>query len=253
MAIVVRPSARCVERPRDAHLGERVDRRRRLVEHEHVGVGDAGPQQGDELALARRQLLAALADLASSARRAALSTQSPRSRRSTTASIVGERRPGPGEADVGGDRVVEQERLLRHDDEAPAQLVVGDVVQRHAAEADLADRRVGEAGDEAAERRLAGTGRADHAPPAGRPGCAALTWRSTAASTVVGDAAGRVGERDVADVDVERARRQRRAVASGGGGPTGRSSTPSTRRSPATAVWVWSSTSVNSAIGSRNR
>ena len=39
----------------------------------------------------------------------------------------------------------------------------------------------------------------------------------------------------------------------GGGGPTGRSSTPSTRRSPATAVCVWSSTSVNSAIGSRKR
>jgi hypothetical protein len=33
----------------------------------------------------------------------------------------------------------------------------------------------------------------------------------------------------------------------------GRSSTPSTRRNPATAVWVWSITSVNSAMGSRNR
>ena len=39
----------------------------------------------------------------------------------------------------------------------------------------------------------------------------------------------------------------------GGGGPIGRSSTDSTRRSPATAFCVWSSTSVNSAIGSRNR
>ena len=74
---------------------------------------------------------------------------------------VGDRRPRPGEADVGGDRVVEQERLLRHDDEPAAQLVVGDVVQRHAAEADLADRRVGEAGDQPAERRLARAGGAD--------------------------------------------------------------------------------------------
>ena len=47
-----------------------------------------------------------------------LSTQSPRSRRSTTASMSASDVPGPGEADVGGDRVVEQERLLRHDDEA---------------------------------------------------------------------------------------------------------------------------------------
>ena len=39
----------------------------------------------------------------------------------------------------------------------------------------------------------------------------------------------------------------------GGGGPIGMSSTLSTRRSPATAVWVWSRTSVNSAIGSRKR
>src|ERR1700710_937306 len=36
------------------------------------------------------------------------------------------------------------------------------------------------------------------------------------------------------------------------GGPIGTSSTPITRRNPATAVWVWSRTSVNSAIGSRN-
>ena len=56
------PLGEVAEGARDAHLGERVDRRRRLVEDEHVGVGDAGPQQGDELALAGRQLLAALAD-----------------------------------------------------------------------------------------------------------------------------------------------------------------------------------------------
>ena len=84
-------------------------------------------------------------------------------------------------------------------------------------------------------------------------GMCAVTWRSTASSTAAARPAGRVRERDVADVDVERAGRQRRGARAAGGGPTGRSSTPSTRRSPATAVWVWSSTSVNSAIGSRNR
>ena len=63
MAIVVRPSASLSRALRDAHLGERVDRRRRLVEHEHVGIDQRGADQRDELTLARRQLGAALADL----------------------------------------------------------------------------------------------------------------------------------------------------------------------------------------------
>ena len=164
---------------------------------------------------------------------------------------VGDRRARPGEADVGGDRVAEQERLLRHDDEPAAQLVVGHRVQRDAAEADLADRRVGEAGDQPAERRLARAGGADEGDLlAGRD--VGVTWRSTALVDGRGEPPRRVGERHVADLDVERPGRQR-CGSSGGGGPTGRSSTPSTRRSPATAVWVWSSTSVNSAIGSRKR
>ena len=50
------------QRPRDPHLGKRVDRRRRLVEEQDVGIGEPRPQQGDELAFSGRQLLAALAD-----------------------------------------------------------------------------------------------------------------------------------------------------------------------------------------------
>ncbi len=56
------PSASLREGVRDAHLGERVDRRGRLVEHQHVGVGDTGPQQRDQLTLAGRQRVAAFAD-----------------------------------------------------------------------------------------------------------------------------------------------------------------------------------------------
>ena len=63
MAIVVRPSASLVRAREMRTSVSGVDRRRRLVEHEHVGVGDAGPQQGDELALAGRELVAALADV----------------------------------------------------------------------------------------------------------------------------------------------------------------------------------------------
>ena len=68
---------------------------------------------------------------------------------------------GPGEAEVGGDRAVEQERLLRHDDQPGAQLVVGDGGQRHATDAHRADGRIGEAGDQPAERGLARAGLAD--------------------------------------------------------------------------------------------
>ena len=68
-----------------------------------------------------------------------------------------------------------------------------------------------------------------------------------------GDAPRRVGERDVARCRCRAARRAADAGRPAAAGRSGRSSTPSTRRSPATAVWVWSSTSVNSAIGSRKR
>ena len=61
MAMVVRPWASRVS-AREIRLGERVDRRRRLVEHEHVGIGHTGAQQGHELPLPGRQRLAALAD-----------------------------------------------------------------------------------------------------------------------------------------------------------------------------------------------
>ncbi len=52
-----------VERPADAHLGEGVDRRCRLVEHQHVGVDQRCPHQCHQLTLAGRQLPAARADL----------------------------------------------------------------------------------------------------------------------------------------------------------------------------------------------
>ena len=52
----MRPGRQLVERPADAHLGERVDRRRRLVEHQHVGIDQRRPDQRDQLTLARRQL-----------------------------------------------------------------------------------------------------------------------------------------------------------------------------------------------------
>ncbi len=44
-----------LESVRDADLGERIDRRRGLVEQQDVGVRDPGPQQRDELPLTGRE------------------------------------------------------------------------------------------------------------------------------------------------------------------------------------------------------
>ena len=179
-----------------------------------------------------------------------VSSQSLRSRSTIACFEVGEAQHRTGEAEVGGDGAVEQERLLRYDDESGAQLVVGNRGQRHPAEAHDPDGRIGEAGDQAAERGLARARLADQGD--------LLPGRDLGGDVdehrwlvVVASAA--VAEGDVLDADAQRALRQRDRDASGSGGPIGFSNTPSTRRRPATAVCVWSSTSVNSAIGSRNR
>ena len=59
-----------VERRLDPGLGLQVEVGGGLVEHEHAGMGQEGPAQGDELALARRQGLAPLVDDGVDARRA---------------------------------------------------------------------------------------------------------------------------------------------------------------------------------------
>ena len=113
MAIVVRPSARCdsAREMRTSVSASTDDVASSSTQH--VGVGDPRPQQGDELALAGRQLLAALADARSSRPSGIDSSQSTDVEAGDDG--VDRRIDGPrtGEADVGGDRVVEQERLLR--------------------------------------------------------------------------------------------------------------------------------------------
>ena len=62
------------------------------------------------------------------ARRAASPASRSRSRSTMACSRSARLSVGPGEAEVGGDRAVEQERLLRHDHQPLAQLGVGDCV-----------------------------------------------------------------------------------------------------------------------------
>ena len=63
MTIAVRPASSRRRPGLDPALGVQVDVRRGLVEHEDARVGDQRAGEGDELALAGRELDAALADL----------------------------------------------------------------------------------------------------------------------------------------------------------------------------------------------
>ena len=63
MTIAVRPGEQAAQALLDARLGVQVDVGGRLVEHEDARVGDQRAGEGDQLALAGRQLRAALADL----------------------------------------------------------------------------------------------------------------------------------------------------------------------------------------------
>ena len=102
----------------DRLLGARVDRARRVVEHEDAWVGQDGAGQRDPLPLPAGQRQPALADhgvvagrqVARRSRRPARCGRPPRSRRRS--------RPGRAVGDVGADRVGEQEALLEGDADA---------------------------------------------------------------------------------------------------------------------------------------
>ena len=120
MTIAVRPGEQPAQALLDAALGVQVDVRGRLVEDEDARVGGQRAGERDELALAGRQLRAALADrrvVAVLERRDEL-VGADGARRG--ADLL-ERRVRAAEGDVLGDRAAEQEALLRDDAELAAQ------------------------------------------------------------------------------------------------------------------------------------
>ena len=103
-----------------------VDGARGVVEHEDPGVGDDRPGDRDPLALATRQRVPALTD-----QRVVPIRQlhhevvgTGQARRRLDALEVGGR---VGEGDVGGDRVVEQQRVLEHHADGSTHIVDGHV------------------------------------------------------------------------------------------------------------------------------
>ena len=107
---------------------------------------------------------------------------------------LGPARARPPEGDVAADRAVEEEALLRHHDDVPAQRRRLHAAQVLTVDPDRARRGVVEAADQLGERRLPGAARADHRDP--------LAGRDH--EVEIGDGRRRVGgvaERDAVDLD----------------------------------------------------
>ena len=133
MMIDVRPRSSVSKARSISDLGRPVDVRGRLVEDQDARVGDERARDRDQLALARREPGAALADdvvePVLEPRRDAVDADRARGRLDL---LVG--RVGPPEADVVGDRPAEEERILQHDAElAPVR------AEPHVAKVDAVD------------------------------------------------------------------------------------------------------------------
>ena len=144
----------------DAPLRVEVDVRGRLVEDQDARVGDERAGERDELALAGRQLRAALADGRLVAVLEALDELVGADGAGGGAHLVVRRVRAP-EGDVVADRAAEQEALLGDDPELAAQRRLRDRAQVVAVDEHGAVGRVVEARDELGDRRLACAGRAD--------------------------------------------------------------------------------------------
>ena len=163
----------------DPRLGVQVDVGGGLVEDQDPRVGDQRAREREQLALAGRQLGAALADLGVIAAR------------QLGDELVGADRGGGGadlrvvgvgapEGDVLANRAREQERLLGHDPHLRAQRVAGDLAQVVSVDQHAPARRVVEAGGELGHRRLARRRCSPPARPSARRGCSGRCARARA-------------------------------------------------------------------------
>ena len=144
----------------DRGLGRVVDRRRRVVEHQHPRVGEHRPGQGDALPLPAGEREPALADQ----RVVALGQvvdELRHLRRLRRGDDLLVRRVRAAVGDVGADRVGEEEGVFEHHAQDGAQVRQAQLGQRHPTQADLPDLRVVEAREQLGDRRLARTRRPD--------------------------------------------------------------------------------------------
>ncbi len=187
----------------DPLLGGGVDGGGRVVEHHHGRLQHQRPGDGQPLALAARQRDAALADDRAVVLRKAehVVVQLRRFARPLDARLVG---PGIAVGDVVLERGGEQEGVLLHHRDRPAQRLQRDAADVLAVDGDAPRCHVVEARDQVRDRRLAAAGRADDAD-----GLAAARLEADAGERRAPEA--RIGEVDV--LEAQHARRSPRAAA----------------------------------------
>ncbi len=148
----------------DLPFGLGVDARRRLVEHQHVGVAHPHAGERQQLSLAGRQTRPGGAELA-------IDVATGESIEPDRPERVDHRGVGHGTIEQGhvvADRPGEEFDLLGHQRDPTAQLGDRDVGDRHPTEPDHARGRLDQSQDEAGERRLAAAGAPDDADRACR-------------------------------------------------------------------------------------
>ncbi len=144
----------------DLLLGAGVDRRRRVVEHEHVRIGEHGAGDRDALPLAAREREPALAD-DGVVPVGELGDEVVRAGHGGRAADVVVGGVGAAVRDVGPHGVGEEERVLEHDADLVADGVEGGVAHVDAVDADAPLLHVVEAREQQAHGRLARAGRTD--------------------------------------------------------------------------------------------
>ena len=143
----------------DPRLGVHVERRQRVVEHDHVGAGEDGACQRDALALTARQRHALLADAGVEPPRQVVHELGLRDEQRVVDLVVGG--VGVAEGDVLAHAGREQRRLLEADRDLRAQRPQRDVAHVDAVDGDAAVGDVVEARHQHGERRLARAGEPD--------------------------------------------------------------------------------------------
>ncbi len=145
----------------DGALGARVQRRGRFVEDHDRGPLEQRPRDGDALPFPARELQAAFAHRRVVAPGQALDefVDARRARRLLDLGAAG---LGPAVADVVGDGVVEQQRVLRHDAHAPAQAADPHLPEVLAVDQHPSAVGIVEAQQQPRQRGLAGAAAADH-------------------------------------------------------------------------------------------
>ena len=144
-----------------------VERRGRFVEQQQRRVFEERARDGDALALAARELHAAVADDGAHAVRQVFDEIAARRDRRFEHLVVGRVRPAV--ADVLHDGAMEQRNVLRHDADGFAQAVLRDARDVLAVDQDAAALRVVEALQQREQGRFAAAGMADQADALARP------------------------------------------------------------------------------------